>query len=73
VECPPTKLQTRDDLLGIAGEEVLIIEDDVIGGGTLRIVIEELLKYKPRNLSLFLGHGKVFQHLDGIPREIGHV
>jgi hypothetical protein len=51
----------------------LIIEDDVVGGGTLRLVVQELLKFKPRSVSLFLGHSKIFQHFENIPREIDKV
>ncbi len=70
VDYPPTRATTLDDLMQIAGGTVLIIEDDVIGGGTLRIVVSELLKFKPRRLSLFLGHSKMFQHIENIPTEI---
>ena len=70
VDYPPKKASTLDDLLPIAGGTVLIIEDDVIGGGTLKIVVSELLKFKPRRLSLFLGHSKIFQHFENIQPEI---
>jgi hypothetical protein len=73
VDYPPTKLRAIDDLRQITGGTVLIIEDDVIGGGTLRIVASELIKFKPHRLSLFLGHSKVFQHSENIPKEIEQV
>jgi hypothetical protein len=73
VDYPPTNLTTFDDLSPIFGGNVLIIEDDVIGGGTLRIVVSELLKLRPRSVSLFLGHNKIFQHFDNIPKEIDKV
>jgi hypothetical protein len=70
VDYPPIKASVLDDLIPIAGGTVLIIEDDVIGGGTLEVVVSELLKFKPRRLSLFLGHSKIFQHFENIPTEI---
>jgi hypothetical protein len=73
VDYPPTKLMAIDDMLQIAGGSVLIIEDDVIGGGTLRITASELMKCKPHRLSLFLGHSKIFQHFENIPKEIEQV
>jgi hypothetical protein len=73
VDYPPTKLTTLDDLSQILGGNVLIIEDDVIGGGTLRIVVSELLKLRPRSISLFLGQGKIFQHFENIPKEFEKV
>jgi hypothetical protein len=73
VDYPPTKLVAIDNLFQIVGGTVLIIEDDVIGGGTLRIVISELIRYKPHRLSLFLGHSKIFQHFENIPKEIEQV
>jgi hypothetical protein len=73
VDYPPTKLVGIDDMLQIAGGSVLIIEDDVIGGGTLRITVSELIKCKPHRLSLFLGHSKMFQHFENIPKEIEQV
>jgi hypothetical protein len=73
VDYPPTKLKAIDDLSHITGGTVLIIEDDVMGGATLRIVASELIKFKPRRLSLFLGHSKVFQHFENIPQEIEQV
>ncbi len=73
VDYPPTVLAALDDLSNIHGGNVLIIEDDVVGGSTLRIVVSELTKLRPRSLSLFLGHAKLFHHLENIPREIKRV
>ena len=70
VNYPPTELQIIDDLSQITGGRTLIIEDDIIGGATLRIVIDALIIHKPAKLYLFLGHGKSLQHLHNVPPEI---
>jgi hypothetical protein len=44
-----------------------MIEDDVIGGATLRLVVKHLLSYEPQSLSLYLGHTKGIQHLRNVP------
>jgi hypothetical protein len=73
VDYPPTKVTAQADVSQICGGTVLIIEDDVVGGGTLRLVVQEVLKFKLRSVSLFLGHSRSFRHLESIPREIEKV
>lgn len=67
---PPTKLEIVDDLTVIQGKRVLLIEDDVVSGTTLRLVIGGLQQYRPCSLSLYLGHAKQIQHLVNVPPEI---
>ena len=45
---PPTRCATEDDLQAIQGQRVLLLEDDVIGGRTLRLVVEHLRQFSPR-------------------------
>jgi len=52
------------------GGRVLIIEDDVLGGRTLRLVVDHLKRFSPRSLSLYLGHTRGIQHLQNVPEEV---
>jgi hypothetical protein len=67
---PPTRCETADDLTVLKGSRVLLIEDDVIGGRTLRLVVEHLRQYAPASLALYLGHTRGIQHLRNVPPEI---
>lgn len=66
---PSTRIETQDDLSVIRGKRVLIIEDDVIGGGTLRLLAEFLQPFAPKELSVYLGHNKNVQRLKSVPPE----
>jgi hypothetical protein len=59
-----------EELSALRGGRVLLIEDDVIGGASLRLVVGALLGYKPRSLSLYPGHTRGVQHLENVPPEI---
>ena len=67
---PPTRSASADDLSVLRGGRVLLIEDDVIGGGTLRIVVAYLNPLAPQSLALYLGHTRGVQHLRNVPGEI---
>jgi hypothetical protein len=67
---PPTQVTSEDDLRTVQGRRVLLIEDDVIGGRTLRLVVEYLRQFSPGSLALYLGHTKGIQHLRNVPAEI---
>jgi hypothetical protein len=67
---PPTRCESADDLTVLQGGRVVLIEDDVIGGRTLRLVVAFLKQFSPRSLSLYLGHTKGIQHLRNVPEEI---
>jgi len=70
---PPTRCAAEDDLGAVAGQRVLLIEDDVIGGRTLRLVVEHVQQFSPASLALYLGHTKGIQHLRNVPAEIARV
>lgn len=70
---PPTRVSNEDDLQTLRGKRVLLIEDDVIGGRTLRLVVEHLQPFAPGTLSLYLGHTKGIQHLRNVPTEVSEV
>jgi hypothetical protein len=67
---PPTLCTSEDDLSVLENQQVLLIEDDVISGRTLQLVVDYLGQFKPAWLSLYLGHNAGIQHLENVPREI---
>jgi hypothetical protein len=66
---PPTYVKANEDLSAVKGKSVLVIEDDVIGGGTLRLLVKELAPHEPKELSVYLGHNKNIQRLHNVPPE----
>jgi hypothetical protein len=66
---PPTRCESANDLSVLRDSRVLVLEDDVIGGGTLRLVAAHLQRFCPRSLALYLGHTKGIQHLRNVPSE----
>ena len=73
VDYPPKTLRTIDDLSLVTGGHVLILEDDVISGITLRFVVDELAKHTPRAMSLYLGREKDYQQVQNVPSEIERI
>jgi hypothetical protein len=67
---PPTRVESADDLSVLRGGRILLIEDDVIGGGTLRLAVGHLKRFVPASIALYLGHTKGIQHLRNVPTEI---
>ncbi len=70
VDYPPTLVREVDDLSSISGKRVLLIEDDVISGRTLSLILDVLDRYSPQSVSLYLGHVKSVQHLHNVPERI---
>jgi hypothetical protein len=67
VDYPPRRCEILDDLSAIRGRRVLILEDDVASGTTLRYVIAALMQFEPATLDLYLGRpkdGQVLEHVD---------
>jgi len=73
VDYPPRRCDVLDDLSVLRDARVLILEDDVISGVTLRLVIDVLKRYGPRSLDLFLGRRREDQQLDAVGPEIDRV
>ena len=73
VNYPPICITTEDDLSELAGQRVLLIEDDVASGHTLRLVVEHLRQHSLRSLDLYLGHVKSVQRMPNVPDEIDRV
>jgi hypothetical protein len=73
VDYPPRRCEVLDDLDPVRGKRVLILEDDVASGTTLRYVIGALQEYEPRSIDLYLGRPKDGQVLDHVDPAIGTV
>ena len=67
---PPTCCTSDEDLAVLEDQKVLLIEDDVISGRTLQLVVDYIGQFKPASLALYLGHNIGIQHLGNVPREI---
>lgn len=70
VDYPPRRFAALDDLSPIRGGRVLILEDDVVSGITLRLVTRALQEHQPRSLSLYLGRFKEDQIIENVCPEI---
>jgi hypothetical protein len=49
------------------------VEDDVVSGVTLRLVVDALGQHGPRSLALYLGRRKEDQILENVPPEVSAV
>ena len=70
VDYPPRRCIALDDLGPIAGKRVLILEDDVASGTTLRLILSVLEEYHPQRIGLYLGRAKRNQTLENIDSRI---
>lgn len=57
-----------DDVRDISGKRTLVIEDSVGTGRTLRTALDEIQKYSPESVSVYLGISKKDQYLPNVPR-----
>ena len=73
VDYPPRRCQVLDDLTILRDDRVLILEDDVVSGITLRLVVDAVMGFGPRLLALYLGRPKESQQLEKVPPEIERV
>lgn len=62
-----------DDLSIIKGKNILLIEDDVRTGKTLEKACSQIKRYRPKSISLYLGHPERMQNLPNIPKEFRKV
>jgi hypothetical protein len=70
VEYPPRGVILGDGIEVIRERRVLLLEDDLISGTTLRQVVAALADFAPRSLWLYLGRRKEDQFLANAPPEI---
>lgn len=73
VDYSPRRCELLDDLTVLRNARVLILEDDVVSGITLRLVLNALQAYGPRSLALYLGRRKEDQQVESIAPEIESV
>lgn len=73
VDYPPRNCVCLDDLSSIRGGQVLILEDDVASGFTLKLVLATLKRFRPKSISLYLGRPKDGQVLENVPKKIERV
>ena len=62
-----------DDLSVIQRRRVLLIEDDVVSGISLDLVMKEIMRQEPSSVSLYLGREKDSQQLQNVPPQIDRV
>ena len=51
VDYPPTRVESADDLSVVHGRRVLLIEDDVVRGISLSLVMKEVARHDPSSVS----------------------
>jgi hypoxanthine phosphoribosyltransferase len=73
VDYPPRRCEVLDDLGVIRSKRVLILEDDVASGTTLRHVIGALKQYRPSSIDLYLGRPKDSQVLEFVAPTINTI
>ncbi len=71
VDYPPTRVAAPRTLTTIRGKRVLLIEDDVQSGHSLRLVMDLVTSHSPAAVDLFLGHYKGVQRIENVPAQIG--
>jgi hypothetical protein len=70
VEYPPQGVILGESIETVRGGRVLLLEDDLVSGTTLRQVVAALGAFAPQSLWLYLGRRKEDQFLDNTPPEI---
>jgi hypothetical protein len=70
VDYPPRRADAGPELAEVRGGRVLLLEDDIISGESLRLVVAALAPYGPRSLALYLGRDKEDQQLHNVPAPI---
>jgi hypothetical protein len=73
VDYPPRRAELVEDLSAVRGGRVLLLEDDVVSGLSLRLVLDELAKHAPGLVSLYLGRAKEDQLLENVPPSVAEV
>lgn len=66
-------VKVLDDLVQIEGKRVLVVEDDVRSGATLRKLLEVLAPHSPKELGLYLGARRSYQVFQNIPPQFQRV
>src|SRR5262245_46730976 len=70
VDYPPRQADAGPELAAVRGGRVLLLEDDVISGESLRLAVAAVAPHGPRSLALYLGRDKEGQQLHNVPAAI---
>ena len=73
VDYPPRRVHLVNDLSATRDLRVLLVEDDIVSGVSLELVVRELAIYSPRSVSLYLGREKESQQLQNVSPSITEV
>ena len=70
VDYPPREVTRADDLPAVAGKRVLLIEDDLVSGTSLRLLVAALQPHGPASVALYLGRRADSQFPENAPPPI---
>ncbi|MBX9625354.1 MAG: hypothetical protein K2X82_16225 [Gemmataceae bacterium] len=73
VDYPPRAVTGADGLAVVAGGRVLLIEDDVVSGVSLGLVVSALEPYRPAAVGVYLGRRADGQFPENVPAGMGEV
>jgi hypothetical protein len=73
VDYPPKQVTLLDNFAAIRARRVLLVEDDIVSGVSLELVVKELGAFGPRFLAFYLGRDKDSQQLQNVPASIQQV
>ena len=67
VDYPPREVTAWQGADGLQGRRVLLIEDDVISGTSLRLIFDALAERGPASVSVYLGREAAHQCPENVP------
>ena len=70
VDYPPRQVTQADNLTAVSGGRVLVIEDDVVSGVSLGLVVDAIRIHRPASVSVYLGRRADSQCPENIPAEV---
>lgn len=73
VDYPPRAVSGAESMREIAGGRVLLIEDDVVSGVTLEMVVSALLPHQPASIAIYLGRRADDQIPEKVPAAVRSV
>jgi hypothetical protein len=73
VDYPPREVTEAEGLFEVAGRRVLLIEDDVVSGVTLALVVAAVEAHRPASVSVYLGRRADGQFPQNVPASVAAV
>ena len=73
VDYPPRQVTEAEGLAAVAGRRVLLIEDDVVSGVSLGLVVAALESYRPAAVGVYLGRRADGQFVENVPAGVSEV